>query len=372
MMWFERYNFKEDPYVVRDPFETSLEFIQWDREDLVHKKNLDFFIRDVVGGYRVGLKVYGASGSGKTWLLRYLQKELVRQLGDEVVVLYGKIPRFDPTFWVFYDMVVKGWLDHRSRILETIARTAGDVESAWQEHIGDADLASCLWRLKYKADEKVTISLCEHWLRGTKIPVRDLSQVGATASLDRDYSRYSVLVQLLDLALQAFGTCVLMVDELENAPGSLARALGDALRDLLDSFSERFALACSYTAQAADELLDRGYGEFLFRRLEWHVKLDPITPDNAPGVFRVHHGTYRKPGHEGDQLAPFTEQALRRLLREMEPEKWYPGFIFPNCGVLGRLASEASADTIDETFVETTAFQKREVFPYLGPESRLI
>lgn len=371
-MWFERYGFKEDPYVIRDPFTIPLDTIRWDRDDLPQKENLRLFIADVVNGYRVGLKVYGPAGSGKTWLLRYLQKELEGKLGEEVALIYGKIPRLDPTFSALYEIVVRGWNEHRKKILEAIAETAGDQESGWQKYVADSDLGSCLWRMKYKADEKRTLRLCEHWLRGTKITVRDLVIVGATTSLDRDYRKYFIVRKLVALSLLAFSTCVLIVDELENASASLARALGDSLRDLLDSFPERFALACSYTAQAADELLDWGYGEFLFRRLEWEVKLDPIRPNVAPAIFRIHHGAYRSEGYTGDQLLPFTEGGLRALLNLMEQERWYPGFIFPNCGLLGRLADEQNADTIDENFVRTQASDKSALFPYLAPEPRLM
>lgn len=371
-MWFERYKFKQDPYVIRDPFTVPLDLIRWDRDDLAQKENLRLFISDVASGYRVGLKIYGPSGSGKTWLLRYLQKDLVDKLGEEVALIYTKIPRGDPTFAAFYDFVVRGWTRYRDRVLEAMYREYGDQESAWQTRVGDYDMGSCLWRMKYKADEKETLRLCEHWLRGVRIPVRDLVTIGATTSLDRHHRKYFVLAKLLELCLLAFGTCVLVVDELENASGSLAGALGDSLRDLLDSFSEGFALACSYTAQVADEFIDHGYGEFLFRRLEWEVRLDPITPDAAPSFIQTHQSAYREEGYADDQLLPFAQDGLRVLLGNMEPERWYPGFIFPNCGLLARLGDRAQADRMDEGFVTEQISHNRPLFPYLAAEPRLM
>ena len=371
-MWFERYGFKEDPYVIRDPFTIPLEMIRWDRDDLPQKENLRLFIADVVNGYRVGLKVYGPGGSGKTWLLRYLQKELIEKLGQEVVVIYGKIPELDPTFSALYEILVREWNEHRTKILDAIAKIAGDQESGWQKHLGDPDLGSCLWRMKYKADEKDTIRLCEHWLRGVRMTVKDLTAVGATTSLDRDYRKYFVLRQLLYLSLHAFRTCILIIDELENARPSLARGLGDSLRDLLDSFFERFALVCSYTAQRGDELLDWGYGEFLFTRLEWDVRLDPIKPGSAPDIFRIHHGAYRKGSYTGDQLFPFTEAGLRRLINRMNPERWYPRYIFINCGVLCRAAFEQKVDLIDEHFVDEQTSNTPQRFQYLSSSPKLI
>jgi hypothetical protein len=372
-MWFETYDFASDPYVIRDPFTIPLELIRWDRDDLRHKQNLDLFLEDVVNGYRVGLKVYGPSGSGKTWLLRYIQKELSQRVGEaEAAVFYGKIPRLDPTFSAFYEFVVKAWSKYREGVFDQLAEKAGRQESQWQDYVSDIDLGSCLWRMWYKSDEKETLRLCEHWLRGSRIPVRELVRVGATVSLDRDHQKYAVLGKLIELSLLSCQTCVLIVDELENASGSLARALGDSLRDLLDSFSERFALVCSYTAEAADEFIDRGYGEFLFRRLEWEVMLDPITTDTVVSVIQVHQTAYRKGGYQGDQLVPFAEDGLRELLNHMQQERWYPGFIFPNCGVLGRLAADAGAELIDATFVTDQISEKPGLFPYLSSAPRLI
>jgi hypothetical protein len=371
-MWFERYNFKEDPYIIRDPFTIPLDMILWDRDDLPQKGNLLRFIGDVVHGYRVGLKVYGPAGSGKTWLLRYLEKTLLEKLGDEVAVVYGKIFRGDPTFSVLYDTVVRDWNQrHREKVLDAVEGKADRDRVKWREYIGDSDLATCLHEIRYRSEEQKA-RICEHWLRGARVGARELADVGIMSSLDSDYRRYLALRKLLELTLLAYETCVLIVDELENAPPRLAQALGDFLRDLLDSYSERFALACSYTAQAADELLDWGYGEFLFTRLEYDVRLDPITPDSASDIFRVHHGAYRKKLYTDDELLPFTESGLRRLINSMDPLRWYPRHILVNCSVLGRIASEENVDAIDEDFVDRQASQRPERFQYLTSKPRLI
>lgn len=373
-MWFKKFSFKDDPYVIRDPFTIPLEQIQWNRDDLQHQWNLEKFVENVVNGYRVGLKAYGPGGSGKTWLMRYLEKTLTDKLGPDVAVIYGKIYKGDANFPALYDTLVRSWGKYQEKILDTIAEKAGDTDEEWSKYVGDRDLAACLWFLKYKKN-KEEVRFSENWLRGSRVSVSELAKVGITSPLDRDYRKYLVLRKLLELSLLAFKTCLLVVDELENAPAPFARGLGDFMRDLLDSFYERFALACSYTTRAAaDVLLDWGYGEFLFRRLEWEVKLDPITSEHAPAIFRVHQSVYREEGFTGDQLLPFTEDGLRKIIQIMEPKQWYPGFILPNCGVLGRIASEAGVEQIEANFVdtETSTEEKRGRFPYLAPAPTLM
>lgn len=370
-MWFKEFHFKADPYSTLDPFTISLEYIEWNRDDLRDKSKLERFIEDVGDGYRVGLAVYGPSGSGKTWLLRYLQKRLLEKFNDNIAVIRGRILRLEPTFGALYDDLVLSWNDQRARVLEAIEGEVDRKLPQWKEFIQDSDLAVCLHQMRYQQQEE-KVRICEHWLRGRKIGSGDLSNVGIGSSLDRDYHRYLTLRRLLGLSWWAFDTCVLVVDELENAqPARFAGALGDSLRDLLDSFAERFGLVCSYTANAADELLDFGFGEFLFTRLESHVGLDPITPEFAPTIFRVHHAAYRVEEYTDDQLVPFTEGGLRRLINRMDGTRWYPRFILQNCGVLGRAALREGVDLVDEDFVDKEATDRPESFQYLAPEPRL-
>lgn len=373
-MWFSKFNFKDDPYVVRDPFTIPLEQIQWDRNDLGHRWNLEKFVENIINGYRVGLKIYGPAGSGKTWLMRYLEKALTEKLGPNVAIVYGKIYKGDPNFPALYDTLVRSWERYQETILDSIAEKAGVTDKEWADYIGEKDLAACLWFLKYKKN-KEEVRFAENWLRGSRVSASELNKVSITSPLDKDYRKYLVLRKLLELSLSHFKSCLLIVDELENASTTFARGLGDFLRDLLDSFYERFGLACGYTTRAAaDVLLDWGFGEFLFRRLEWEVRLDPVTADNAADIFRIYHSVYREEGFKGDQLIPFTEDGLRKIIQIMDPKDWYPGLIFANCGVLGRIAAEQGVEKVDAEFVdkETSSEEKRGRFPYLTPAPTLM
>jgi energy-coupling factor transporter ATP-binding protein EcfA2 len=371
-MWFEQFQFEQDPYSTLNPFEIPLERIRWNRDDLQDESKLERFTGDIKGGYRSGLAVYGPAGSGKTWLLRYLQKRLLEESGGGVAVIRGRVLKLEPTFAALYDTVVNSWNEQREAALAAMEDKYGRDLSQWKLGIGDSDLATCLHHLHYpQQDAKVEI--CEDWLRGKKIAPQDRRVAGISASLDSDYDRYLTLRKLLDVCLSASEACVLIVDELENAPPRFAAALGDSLRDLLDSFAERFGLVCSYTAQAADELLDFGFGEFLFSRLESLVRLDPIMPDSARAIFTIHHQAYRAQDYAGDELLPFTEDGLRTLINRMDEARWYPRFILQNCGTLGRaVASNEETQQIDTDFVDEQTRQYPARFQGLAPNPRLI
>jgi len=370
-MWFKRFKFKIDPYRLLDPFRIPVDLIEWDRDDLEQRDNFFRFIEDVVAGNRVGLRAYGAIGSGKTWLMRYLQKALEERLGDKVAVLYGKIPRVDPKFSTLYEILVENWNEHREKVLEAVANEAGKDLDDWEKLVEDNDLAACLYALHHQT-KKEKVLICDQWLRGVKIGASDLRAVEMRSLLDSDYRKLGTLIRLLSLSLLAFDSCVLIVDELENAPASLARALGDALREMLDSFSKGFALACAYTAEAGDEILDWGYGAWLYRRMEYEMRLDAIEPDSAPEIFRIHHSVYREEGFEGDQLLPFTEAGLWRLINLMRPEYQYPGYILVNCQKLGQFADDENVDLIDEKFIDRQVSERSPAFLYLAASPRLM
>ena len=173
-MWFKKFDFRKDPYTPTDPFEIPLDFIKWNRDDLRDRWKLERCIEDVTHGYRVGLRVYGPAGSGKTWLLRYLQKTLLEELGNKVAVIYGKVYKGDPTFSTVYESLVESWNDHRDQILLAIEKEVGRKRDRWSELIGDRDMATCLHEIRYPSKEEKTY-ICEHWLRGTRIGARDLS-----------------------------------------------------------------------------------------------------------------------------------------------------------------------------------------------------
>lgn len=358
-MSYEKFDFEEDPFSIRDPMVIPENKIIWNREDLDEgKKQLDRFIDYVINGRRIGMKIFGPAGSGKTWLLRYIQKIIKERLKEKALTIYIQISRMDPSFSVFYEKFIKQIKEHLKLILEKIYKEAGKTKKEWIEYLKDRDIATILFNIH--SDEKTEIS--EEWLSGKKLISSDLKNLGVFSSLEGDYKKYETFKYLIVKSLLSFLTFTLMVDEIGHlGSAAIARILGDSMRELIDSFYDRFSLICTYTARAADEMIDMGYNEFLYRRLEIEIKLDPLKSESAPSFFRLHNECYRKKGSKiKDQLHPFTKDGVKALIELMTPDKRYPGFIFTNCGYLVEEAVKESA-IIDTKFINTHKKELKDV-----------
>lgn len=281
-MWFEKYGFKQDPYTITDAFRVPMRFLEWNRDDLSDAAwKSQTFVDRASEGYRVGLGIYGPVGSGKTWLLRITEKRLKQKLGDRVLVIRTWVPKPEPNFGAVYELFIESILDQMESILSGVTKAIAKKmktreveveqlkkligEEGWLRLVGeitpDRSLAACLWNLALHQDD---IPLCEQWLKGERIPARDLIRLKLTTNLDRDFRKLQVMKSLIELGLYVYKTVVLFVDELENARPMVASIIGDCLRDLLDSFAGNFSLVCSYSGLRADELLDLGYREWLY------------------------------------------------------------------------------------------------------------
>lgn len=351
-MWHESWAFKEDPYTIIDPNPVampSLDRFRWNRDDLVaDKAKLDAFVDKAVNGYRVGMKVWGPPGSGKTWLARIIEKFLVEKtMGPKPVVIYAYLPRLDASFSAFYSTFIDSFRPIVAGLFEAVEKHASPGVDGWDKVIHERNVAACLWYMRNKPE---TQPECHAWLAGERLSVRELAQLEISSSLDSDFKKFRVLRSLLKTAQLVSPFVALIADELEHARPPLAQAMSDALRDLIDSFYGAFSLVCLFNAEEADELYDMGYTEFLLSRLEYSFRLDALSLAHVPEWLRRHHEVYRLPEFEGEQIEPFTEAGIRTLIEIMDPKHRYPRYILANCG---RLALEAKPESrrIDENFV---------------------
>lgn len=370
--WYERYGFKANPYTIVDPFRVDDYFLEWNRDDLDNTHRIyQTFVEQAVSGYRVGLATYGAIGSGKTWLLKIIEKEFRSKLGDSpFLYIRTYVPRSEPTFSAIYGLFIDTILEKKEFILngltlsigKRLGRTTEEIkelkqligESGWKnvmrEIIPDRNLANCFWHLAYHEASKDN---CVDWLKGEKLPTKTLDALELSVNLDRDFRRVGMLKNLIDLSLYAFSLVIFAVDEMENARPSTAGIIGDSIRDLLDSFSGRFSVICSYTAQRADELMDRGYGTWLQSRLEYYAELQALSLDSISQWLCKHNSLYRREEWQGgNQLLPFTEASIQHLLRIMKVEARYPRSIFVNCHHLCQVANEVNQDKIEPDFID--------------------
>jgi len=361
MLWYENYGFKEDPYAIVDPMAIPSDvFIKWNRDDLAGKQEMEDFITRVVDKQRIGMKLFGTPGSGKTWLLRYITKQLKEKLGDEALIIYISIPRIDPTFAAFYERFIERIKPHLDPILGSINEKAGDTMENWSEYLKNRDLSNAIWNLHHS--KKVT-NLCDAWLLGRKLPTSELRNIDVLNPLEKDYQKHEVFKILIQNSLLAYSTCTLMVDEIGYLPPKVAQALGDSFRETLDSFYEKFSLICTYTAEIADEMLDYGYNQFLFTRLERQVKMETIKEEYVPEFLKIYQATYRKEGFKVDnQLFPFEHNGLKKLTELMNPKNHYPRFILTNCGILAKKAAEKN-QKINANFVNNHKNDLKDLMP---------
>lgn len=370
--WYEKYGFKADPYTIVDPFQIDDSLLEWNRDDLSSThKTYETFVKQAVLGYRVGLATYGAIGSGKTWLLKIIEKGFRNSIGDTpFLYIRTYVPKSEPTFSVIYGLFIDAIIEKQNMLLKGLTaslskktrHTTEEImvlkkmvgEEGWknmmQEIIPNRNLANCLWHIAYNEKNKVQ---CIDWLKGEKLPTKDLNSLGLSFNLDRDFRRVEILKDLINLSLHAFSLVVFVVDEMENARPITAGIIGDSLRDLLDSFSGRFSVICSYTAQRAEELVDRGYGTWLHSRLEYYTELEALSLDSVSLWLVKHNKLYRREAWQGEnQLLPFTEESIQHLLRIMKVEARYPRHIFVNCHHLCHTANEANKEVIDSSFID--------------------
>lgn len=345
---YEKFGFEADPYAQIEPFLIPMERLEWNRDDLQKAKGkFDDFIADIKNLNKVGLAVWGPWGSGKTWLLRLIQKFV----GDDDLVIYTKISRIEPTFSAFYSLFIENLMPKIDVILQKIDENSGPKINDWVDFIKDEDLAHCLYHL-YHHDEFFSVS--KKWLFGEKAPSKGLGDANLITTLDGDLKKYRVLEKLLDLSRLAFQTPILIIDELENATGKIAFAmqLSDVMRNLLDRFYERFALVCAYTAEMEDEWYDLGYGEAVQTRLDYKIELMSLEKGYICRFLRKHHALYRKEEIDvTDQLSPFTEDGIQRMVEVMDPAQHYPRQILHNCRNLVREAVKSNVEEIDKEFV---------------------
>lgn len=359
--WIEQAGFERDPYEKLDPFKIDDKYFRWNRPDLKQARaSLDTFIDDVSQQKRVGLKVFGPIGSGKTWICKILELEL-RRKDENLLFLYTKVPKVEPTFQVVYRIAMECLLQNYMGFLaKRVQELGGGTDrKAWERTIGENDLARML--AYYQSD--TNRQLANKWLIGDKLTATELRDLKVVSAADSDFDRQELLKAVVKNVGKVFSTVVLAIDELENAI-DIASALSDTLREMLDSFSERFALITSFTAQKDEEWYDFGYSEALNRRLDYSISLEALERDRVATFLRSHHQLYRRSDFKvKDQLEPFTEEGAMATLDATSEGNRYPGFYLANCREMVKLAIDKKVD-LDGEFVAKYKDKMRFTGPY--------
>lgn len=353
----EKFGFVKNPYDKTNPYLIEDKYLIWDRNDLPDvRKKLTRFIEDVINGRRVGIRIFGPAGSGKTWLTRILAKELRERDGsnpkEQTIFIYTSLPDLTPTFATLYQNAIDYFLKHEFPKIQNYVSTV------------DKSLNFGSWGKVFKHEELCRVFgwistgtpnqyLAKKWLRGEKISPTELTSLKFSYALDTDYKKFALLVELLRDLNSVYRSVVFAIDELEHVSSKIVGSIDDSMRALLDDFSENFGLIASFTAQKEDEWYDIGFSEALSRRFDFIVSLDSIASDSIDTFLTAHHKRYLKPElQEKASISPFTSDALQELLRITSPKYHFPGYTLPNCGELIREAAETDKNKINSDFFE--------------------
>ena len=353
MIWYEELGFKANPYEgTKNPYEIPLEMLAWNRPDLEReKKKLDDFVEDICEGRKVGLRMFGPNRSGKTWLTRLLEKEILYRRKIDALFLYTKVEEFAPAFGLVYQMAIEGTLVRFEKIAKYLKESKGDTSlKQWMDAFPESeDLAHCFSCISQKSNEAIAKS----WLLGDKVSAANLGKLEIVHQLDSDFKKFEALRHLFKLLSEAFQTVILVVDQLERASKvKEASVLSDILREMLDVFPDRFVLVLSFMGEKEEAWFSLGYSLALEGRLRYVIQLSPIDPNTVCDLMRTHHSLYRKQKDEKqDELRPFKESGIKKLLQIMRVQYHYPGYLLTNCEELAREALKTKKNIITESFV---------------------
>jgi hypothetical protein len=342
-MWYEQWDFEEDPYGIKRTQLLNFDKIIWNRDDLESKANVSGFLEGIDSGRSVSLRIFGPSRSGKTWLLKYIEKNLKVRMNNDVIIIFAPIPESEPNLDSLYRQFISSLEFNMSSILAKAATKAGETQGDWRNYFGDHELGSALWHIHKKSDQKI---FAQEWLRGERLSGAQLEGAGLITTLTK-YKKVQVMIKLIDSIRPLYQSCVLMVDELGLIrPPNNARVIGGILKEILDSFYERFGLICTYTSKLSDSLIDLGYSQHFYKRFDFEVEMSSIHTEYVPTFLRLHNQAYRKNDSKiADQLLPFTEDAIKALLELISFENYYPGPILHSCGIIAVEATQKSSES---------------------------
>lgn len=347
--WY--YDFEENPYKLRpEPILLPDERIIWNRDDLDDKENLENFIKAVLEGQSVGLRIWGDSGAGKTWLVRYIKKRLESEI-ENPIIFYNRIVGAKSTFPEFYFDFITIIQPQLEKLLSAVTQKIGMEIAHWKDYWENPNLAIALHHINSKSTHE---GVSREWLKGA-VSATALKGTEIVTTLGADYQKLEVLEKLLHNSAELFSTCILVLDELARVKSGFGRELGREIKDIFDGFYGKFGLICTYTGSTSDALVDY-YDTHFYERFEYDVGLKLIKRDYVPTFLRLHHQSYRKKDAKiKDQLYPFTKDAILGLVDLINPVKLVPRSILKSCGGLVLGAQKTGARIIDEKFVDDNA-----------------
>jgi hypothetical protein len=335
-MTTERYdhlNLKAWPFNVSASAETARVWVG--REGA--RKQLEVLLRGAqrVDASQIAL-LWAGFGAGKTHALRYLQFRA--QEIPELMPLYVVVERGIKSFLDIYRSIIDAALDAGAVVAagrDLFDSTGGNVNS-------DMDLALIRVGMYPPEESQTAIS----WLRGERVPIRDLKDIGISRRLESTTDAVEALDHLMRV-LERDGSVrvVLMLDEMQEFE-ELGRFLNDCrggLHKLFDRNPTGLTLVLSFTT-GTQATMNAILGETLVDRSSTAMTLPAI--DRAEGVELI-EGLVREWSIDPARSPfPFADvHVIRQVVEKVAAEDLTPRGLIK---VFDRVLRQAEFDIADK------------------------
>ncbi|WP_421118594.1 hypothetical protein ACE2AJ_14630 [Aquihabitans daechungensis] len=250
--------------------------------------------------------LWATFGSGKSHALLHLKA--LATSDPSLVPVYVVIPQGVKSFLDIYRAIIDAAMEEG-----VLARLGRGFLGGSDEQLGD--MGEALRRIAFgQAGERTA----EAWLRGERVPVRELREIGISKRVENVPDAVAALNQLVS-ALREGGSRTVMllfdeVQELELLGKKLEESVG-GIHKVFDKNQSGLVLVLSFTTGTQSAL--RGIiGDALFNRAAAPFTLPPLDADGAEELVR---GLLEAAAIDPDRVPfPFEDEVLGAVVRELE------------------------------------------------------
>ena len=217
--------------------------------------------------------LWASFGSGKSHALLYLQHLAMKN--EDLIPLYVVIPEGVRSFLDVYRAIVDSALESNA------AAAAGRWLFETGETVPGSDVERALTRIAVYGEEESTTASA--WLRGDKVPMKDLRQIGIGSRIESTPEAITALNKLIQIMQKKGQRKVLLlldeVQELVDLGKKLSECVG-ALHKIFDQNTVGLTMVLSFTT-ALQQSLHGILGGALSDRASMTLTLPPLASDEA-------------------------------------------------------------------------------------------
>lgn len=304
-------------------------------------------------------------GAGKTHTLRHLSYRCKTEF-QSLIPIYIEFPRATRSFKDLYSSLIIN-LDSelvQNSYLEVFTSPRKDEA---QNNLNQTypDLSNALKMLCMGGQEQQRIA--NYWLRGEKVPLRDLKNIGISSRIETDEQALQVITWLLTLINWAHSGSELsvsrilwMIDEfqrIENCRIQVQQDINGCLSSLFNRSPKSFSLFLSFTGPPSKKMPSWLSKELADRvGLEQVMLLPPLIFEEAEIFIRDVLNHFRDSNYKMDSTFPFTDKSIKEIIKLVDSKIGLkPRSILQACNVVLEEADmdieEGKLSIIDASFV---------------------